>query len=100
MGDKQENGGVVELTEEVPYVAVAANHPLGRKPSPGIADLKHETWAIDSTSSVFGDCIAGLCRRAGYEPHINAKCRGFERGGAMPTSGAITRTRPHGRQKH
>ncbi|RQR30176.1 MULTISPECIES: LysR family transcriptional regulator [unclassified Burkholderia] len=87
VGDKQENVGVVQLAEDVLYVALAADHALSRRPSLSVADLRHETWAIDSTSSVFGDFIAGLCRRAGYEPRINAKCGGFEMVGAMVAAG-------------
>ncbi|TDG07135.1 LysR family transcriptional regulator [Paraburkholderia guartelaensis] len=87
VGDKQESVGVVPLAEDVLSVALATTHPLAGKASLSVAELKHESWAIDSTSSVFGDFIANLCRRAGYEPRINAKCRGFEVVGAMVASG-------------
>ena len=87
VGEKQESIGVVPLADDVLYVAVSADHAFANRASLSVADLRHETWAIDSTSSVFGDFIANLCRRAGYEPRINAKCRGFEMVGAMVASG-------------
>jgi DNA-binding transcriptional LysR family regulator len=87
IGEKKESVGVVPLAEDVLYVAVAADHPLSKKPSLSVADLRQEAWAIDSTSSVFGDFITNLCRRAGYEPRVSVKCRGFEMVGAMVGSG-------------
>jgi DNA-binding transcriptional LysR family regulator len=87
VGDSQESVGVVPVAEDVLYVAVAADHALSKRPSLSVADLRHETWAIESTWSGFGDVITNLCRRAGYEPKINAKCRGFEMVGAMVASG-------------
>jgi DNA-binding transcriptional LysR family regulator len=87
VGDSQESVGVVPIAEDVLYVAVAADHPLSKRPSLSVADLRNETWAIESTWSGFGDVFTNLCRRAGYEPRINAKCRGFEMVGAMVASG-------------
>lgn len=98
---REESVGLVPLAEDVLHVVLAADHALSKKASLSVADLKHETWAIDSTSSVFGDFITNLCRRAGYEPRINAKCRGFEMVGAMVASACsvsivpgLRRTRP------
>jgi DNA-binding transcriptional LysR family regulator len=87
VGDSQESVGVVPVAEDSLYVAVAAGHALSKRQSVSVADLQHETWAIESTWSGFGDVITNLCRRAGYEPRINAKCRGFEMVGAMVASG-------------
>lgn len=83
----QESVGIVPVAEDALYVAVAADHPLSKKPSVSMADFRHEAWAIESTYSGFGDVITSLCRRAGYEPRINAKCRGFEMVEAMVASG-------------
>jgi DNA-binding transcriptional LysR family regulator len=85
--DSQESVGVVPVAEDVFYVAVAVDHALSKRTSLSVADLRHETWAIESTWSGFGDVITNLCRRAGYEPRINAKCRGFEMVVAMVASG-------------
>ncbi|VWC76834.1 LysR family transcriptional regulator [Burkholderia lata] len=87
VGDKQENIGVVPLAEDILCVALSTDHPLSTRASLTVADLRHEAWAIDSTSSMFGDFIINLCRRAGYMPQINAKCRGFEMVGSMVASG-------------
>ncbi|HEX3446974.1 MAG TPA: LysR family transcriptional regulator [Isosphaeraceae bacterium] len=87
VGDSQESVGVVPVAEDALYVAVAADHALSKRLSVSVADLRHETWAIESTWSGFGDVITNLCRRAGYEPRINAKCRGFEMVVAMVASG-------------
>ncbi|MNT61585.1 HTH-type transcriptional regulator GltC [compost metagenome] len=67
-------------------MTVSTDHPLSKKPSLSLADLRHETWAIESRSA-FGSFVADLCRRAGYEPRINATCRGFELIEAMVASG-------------
>ncbi|RDU97214.1 LysR family transcriptional regulator [Trinickia dinghuensis] len=98
LGENNESVGLVPLAEDVLHVVLAAGHALSRKASLSVADLKHETWAIDSTSSVFGDFIASLCRRAGYEPRTNAKCRGFEMVGAMVASGCSVSIVPGLRQ--
>jgi DNA-binding transcriptional LysR family regulator len=87
VGDSQESVGMVPVAEDALYVAVAADHALSKRLSVSVADLRHETWAIESKWSGFGDVITNLCRRAGYEPRINAKCRGFEMVGAMVASG-------------
>ena len=86
-GDNREKVEVVPLAEDVLYVAVATDHPLSKKPSLSVADLKQETWAIESTWSTFGAFITDLCRNTGYESQINAKCRGPETIEAMVASG-------------
>jgi DNA-binding transcriptional LysR family regulator len=87
VSDKQDSIEIVPLAEDTLSVAVATDHPLSTKSSVSVADLKHETWAIDSTSSVFGEFVTNLCRRSGFEPRVNAQCRGFEMVGAMVASG-------------
>jgi DNA-binding transcriptional LysR family regulator len=87
LGGKHRDFGHQPLTEDVLYVLLPAGHALSRRQSVSVADLRHEAWALDSTSSTFGDFISNLCRRAGYEPSLNARCRGFEMVGAMVASG-------------
>jgi DNA-binding transcriptional LysR family regulator len=87
VSDSQKSVELVPVAEDALYVAVAADHAVSRRPSVSLADLRNETWAIESTWSGFGDIIINLCRRAGFEPRINAKCRGFEMVGAMVASG-------------
>ncbi|HDR9582014.1 TPA: LysR family transcriptional regulator [Burkholderia stabilis] len=93
-GNNRENIEVVPLAEDALYVAVATDHPLSKKSSLTIADLRQETWAIESTWSTFGSFVADLCRRAGYEPRINAKCRGSEMVEAMVASGCSVSVAP------
>jgi DNA-binding transcriptional LysR family regulator len=90
----RENVEIAPLAEDVLYVAVATDHPLSKKSSLSIADLKHETWAIESTWGMFGGFVIDLCRRAGYEPRINAKCRGSEMVEAMVASGCSVSIAP------
>jgi DNA-binding transcriptional LysR family regulator len=86
-GDNQEKIEVVPLAEDVLYVAVATDHPLSKQSSLSVEDLRQETWAIQSTWSTFGAFITDLCRATGYEPRINARCRGPETIEAMVASG-------------
>lgn len=93
-GKDRENIELVPLTEDVLYVAVATDHPLSKRRSLGVADLRHEAWAMESTWSTFGDFVIDLCRRAGFEPRINAKCRGSEMVEAMVASGCSVSVAP------
>ena len=86
-GDNWGKVEVVPLAEDVLYVAVATDHPLSKRPSLSVADLRHEAWAVESTWSTFGALVTDLCRRAGYEPRTNAKCRGSEMIEAMVAAG-------------
>ncbi|WP_175852694.1 LysR family transcriptional regulator [Burkholderia anthina] len=93
-GRDRENIELVPLAEDVLYVAVATDHPLSKRRSLGVADLRHETWAMESTWSTFGGFVIELCRRAGFEPRINAKCRGSEMVEAMVASGCSVSVAP------
>ena len=78
---------LVPLAEDVLHVLLPAGHALAGRKSLTIADLRHQAWAMDSSSTAFAESITRLCRRAGYEPQLNAKCRGFEMVRAMVASG-------------
>jgi DNA-binding transcriptional LysR family regulator len=93
-GNDRENVEAVPLAEDALYVAIATDHPLSKKPSLSLGDLRHETWAIESTWSTFGGFVIDLCRRAGFEPRINAKCRGSEMVEAMVASGCSVSVAP------
>lgn len=86
--------GMVPLTEDTLHVLLPEGHPLTKKASLTVSDLRHQDWALDSTSSSFGEFIMNLCRRAGFEPRLNARCRGFEMVAAMVTSGASVSIAP------
>ena len=75
------------------YALVPVRHELARKHSLSVSDLK-EFWALDSTSSAYGDFIANLCRRTGFEPRLNAACKGFEMVAAMVASGGSVSVAP------
>ncbi|MGV2290828.1 LysR family transcriptional regulator [Trinickia sp. YCB016] len=94
VGDSQESVGAVQVAEDALYVAVAADHALSKRPSVSVTDLRNETWAIESTWSGWGDVVTNLCRRAGYEPKVNAKCRGSEMVEAMVASGCSVSIAP------
>lgn len=94
VGDSRENIEVVPLAEDVLFVAVASDHPLSQRRSLSLADLRQERWAIESTWSTFGSFVIDLCRRVGYEPHVNARCRGSEMVEAMVASGRSVSVAP------
>ncbi|WP_233873413.1 LysR family transcriptional regulator [Paraburkholderia adhaesiva] len=93
-GNDRENVELVPLAEDALYVAVATDHPLSKKPSLSLADLRYETWAIESTWSTFGSFVIELCRRAGFEPQTNARCRGSDIIDAMVTPGCSVSIAP------
>jgi DNA-binding transcriptional LysR family regulator len=92
--DNREHITVVPLAEDMWYVTVSTNHPLSKKPSLSLTDLRDETWAMESWSAPFGSFVADLCRRAGFEPRTNAKCRGSEMVEAMVASGCSVSLAP------
>lgn len=77
----------VALIDDALYVLLPPAHRLAEKNSLSVAELKDEQWALDSAWSGFADFVLGLCRRAGYEPKVNAHCRGFEILAAMVSEG-------------
>lgn len=88
LGTSQQRYGIVPLTDDTLHALLPARHGLAGKASLALSELRDEDWAIDSTSSSYGDHIVNLCRRAGYEPRVNAHCKGFEMVSAMVTAGA------------
>ncbi|GAB3628007.1 LysR family transcriptional regulator [Pandoraea terrae] len=91
---KQAGISRVPLAEDVLYALLPDHHPLARRHSISVTDLKHESWALDSTSSAFGDFIMNLCRRTGFEPELNASCKGFEMVAAMVSAGCSVSVAP------
>lgn len=85
--EKHENYALIPLTQDLMHVLLPTHHPLAACGGLTIADLRDEAWALDSTSSSFGEFITNLCRRSGYSPRINAHCAGFEMVAAMVASG-------------
>ncbi len=87
LNEKHENYAQIPLTQDLLHVLLPTDHPLAARDGLTIADLRDEAWALDSTSSSFGEFITNLCRRSGYAPRINAHCAGFEMVAAMVASG-------------
>lgn|SRR5690606_12811187 len=77
----------ISLFEDALFVLLPSKHPLAEKANLPVDALKDEYWAIDSAWSGFADYVVGLCRRAGFEPRVNAQCRGFEILSAMVAEG-------------
>lgn len=86
-GDRHGNVDQVPLLDDVLHVLLPAGHRLAQRQTLAVAELKDERWALDSALSVYGEFTIDLCRRAGYEPQVNAECRGFELVRAMVASG-------------
>ena len=75
------------VVDDALFVLLPSAHPLAGKTTLSIAELKEEEWALDSAWSGFADFVVNLCRRAGFEPKVNAHCRGFEILAAMVAEG-------------
>ncbi len=86
-GLRHEAFDLLPLAQDTLHVLLPAGHVLAGRSSLRVADLRDANWALDASSSSFGEFIAGLCRRAGFEPRINAHCMGFEMVAAMVASG-------------
>ena len=52
-----------------------------------LAELRDEDWALDSATSFYGEFVLDLCRKTGFDPKVNAACRGSEIIAAMVESG-------------
>lgn len=68
----------VHVLDDQLYALLPAEHRLAGKSTVTVAELKSERWALDSALSFYAEFVMNLCRRAGYEPRVNAECRGFE----------------------
>lgn len=93
-GDNREHVMAVPLAEDVWHVTLSTDHPLSKKASLSLEELRDETWAMESRTGLFGSLVADMCRRAGFEPRTNAKCRGSEMVEAMVASGCSISVAP------
>lgn len=64
-----------------------AGHARADQRTLALGDLAAESWALDSSSSTYADYVLAQCRRAGFEPRVNARCRGFEMVAALVAAG-------------
>ena len=84
----------VHVLDDYLYALLPERHHLAKRQSLSVSDLKAEQWALDSASSVYAEFLLNLCRRAGYEPQVNANCRGFEVVSAMVSAGCSVTVMP------
>lgn len=84
---RQKNVDLIPLIDDVLYALLPEGHRLAQRQDISVADLKDERWALDSVAHFYGEFIRNLCRRAGFEPRVNAECRGFETVRSMVASG-------------
>jgi DNA-binding transcriptional LysR family regulator len=100
LGRKENTVEQVRLLDDVLYALVPVGHRFADRQTVSVADLKDELWALDSASSFYAEFILNLCRRAGYEPQVNAECRGYEIIGAMVAAGCSISVIPGLRRSH
>ncbi|MFT3664922.1 LysR family transcriptional regulator [Piscinibacter sp.] len=93
--------GIVQtaLTDDTLVALVSRRHALARRESVTVDDLAADAWAMDSSSSAYAEFILGLCRRAGFEPRVNARCRGFEMVAACVAAGCSVSVIPAMRRR-
>jgi DNA-binding transcriptional LysR family regulator len=94
LGGKSKSCEQVPVLDDVLYVLLAPGHQLARRSSLSVVDLKNEAWALDSAASFYAEFVLNLCRRAGFEPQVNANGRGFEFVSAMVASGCSVTIMP------
>ncbi|QOJ89535.1 MULTISPECIES: LysR family transcriptional regulator [Pseudomonas] len=71
----------IEITpfiEDVYNILISSAHRLAGRSSVSWKDLEHENWVIDTASTTYPRMITEACQRAGYNPKIIARCKGFE----------------------
>ncbi|MDA8456751.1 LysR substrate-binding domain-containing protein [Acidovorax sp. GBBC 3334] len=90
--DRRQGGfGFVPLAQDSLHVLLPDTHPLAGRPWLGVADLRHESWAMDAASSSFGEFVRQRCLEAGFEPRMDVRASGFEVVSAMVAAGcAVT----------
>jgi DNA-binding transcriptional LysR family regulator len=87
LGGRQKSVELVHVLDDMLYVLLPKGHRLAGRQSLSVAELREEQWAMDSASSFYAEFLLNLCRRSGFEPKVNAACRGFEMAWAMVKSG-------------
>ena len=87
LDEASERYALLPVAMDTLHVLLPEGHSLAGRQALALADLRDQAWALDSTSSSFGEFITALCQRAGFTPHINAHCSGFEMVSAMVASG-------------
>ena len=68
----------IPLMEDIFNVMVSKDHHLAERPTVTLQELRNERWAIDTASSTYTRMLTDACQAAGFNPHIVARCKGFE----------------------
>jgi DNA-binding transcriptional LysR family regulator len=72
------NVETIELIEDSLYAILPASHPLSKRSSIKLRELKDEPWVLDTASHVYSEVIVRECRAQGFDPMINAYCNGID----------------------
>lgn len=72
------NVETIPLMQDVFNVMVPKQHPLAGRSTVTLQELRDERWAIDTASETYTRMLAAACQATGFNPHIVARCRGFE----------------------
>lgn len=72
------NVETIPLVEDVFNVMVPKKHALAERATVTLQELRDERWAIDTASSTYTWMLTAACQAEGFNPHIVARCRGFE----------------------
>jgi DNA-binding transcriptional LysR family regulator len=93
----------VPLLEDPLYVAVADSHPLARRATLSLENLREEDWVQTSASSPCARHLVSLCLAAGFEPRVTFESDDYETVQGLVAAGvgvalipqlALTRVRP------
>lgn len=82
-----------EIAVDELLVMLPTTHLLGRRKSIALEELRDDFWALDVRGS-YGQRIIDACRKAGFDPVINANCIGFPAVAAMVGSGCSVSVMP------
>jgi DNA-binding transcriptional LysR family regulator len=66
------------LLDDPMHVALPAEHPLARKRSLRLTDLRDEDWVQTSASSPCARHVVRSCLAAGFEPHVTFESDDYE----------------------
>lgn len=69
---------ITPLIDDVFNILISSAHRFAGRSSVSWKDLEHESWVIDTASTTYPRMLRDACQRAGYNPNIMARCKGFE----------------------
>lgn len=79
------------LLEDEVRAWLPRDHPLATKNVIRLAELKNESWALESTSNSFAQFVRERCLSVGFEPNLNGYCKSVVTVEAMvASSGSVS----------